>query len=47
MEHEEIRTLMKENVKLHIIVIENESKKMVTKLQEEFKECTKSYFETN
>ena len=37
---EEIRTLMKENVKLQIVVIENESlKKVVAKLEDEIQEC--------
>ena len=39
-----IRTLMKENAKLQIVVIENESlKKMFAKLEDEIKEC-KSFF---
>mgnify|MGYP000662735094 CR=1 FL=1 len=44
----EIRTLIKENAKLQIVVIENESlKKMVAKLEDEIQDCTRASFETN
>ena len=45
---EEIRTLMKENAKIQIVVIENESlKKMVANLEDEIQECKRLYFEIN
>ena len=45
---EEIRTQMKENAKLQIVVIENESLKiMVAKLDDMIQECKRASFETN
>ena len=45
---EDIRTLMKGNVKLQIVFIENESlKKMVAKLEDEIQQCKKASFKIN